>query len=55
MKKLLAAGMLGALLLVSGCEPASSQSDFYAMDTFMTVTTYDKNEKTAEDLSLIHI
>ena len=49
MKKLLAAGMLGALLLVTGCEPASSQSDFYAMDTFMTVTTYDKNEKTAED------
>lgn len=46
MKKLFAAGML--LLLLSGCQPASSQSDFYAMDTFMTVTTYDRNAKTAE-------
>lgn len=49
MKKLVAAGILGAaLLLLPGCEPASSQSDFYAMDTFMTVTAYDKSKETAE-------
>lgn len=49
MKKSFAVGLTGAmLLLLAGCKPASSQSDFYAMDTFMTVTAYDKNADTAE-------
>lgn len=49
MRHTLAAGVAGAvLLLLSGCRLASSQSDFYAMDTFMTVTAYDTSEDTAE-------
>lgn len=48
MKKKFAAGMLGALLLLAGCAPASSESDFYAMDTIMVVTAYDNNENAAE-------
>lgn len=51
MKRLVTAAALGALLLFSsGCQAnlASSQSEFYAMDTFMTVTTYDKDKKLAQ-------
>lgn len=48
MKKKFAAGVLGTLLLLAGCAPASSESDFYAMDTIMVVTAYDNNEDAAK-------
>lgn len=48
MKKKFAAGILGTLLLLAGCAPASSESDFYAMDTIMVVTAYDNNEDAAK-------
>lgn len=50
MKKQIVASVT-CLLLLSGCQGTlmSSQSDFYAMDTFMTVTAYDENSKTAEN------
>ncbi len=50
MKRSVMAAVLGALLLLSsGCRAglASSQSDFYAMDTFMTVTAYNQDERLA--------
>ncbi len=51
MKRCVIATALSALLLFSsGCRAnlASSQSDFYAMDTFMTVTAYNKDEDLAQ-------
>ncbi len=50
MKRSVMAAVLTALLLLnSGCRArlASSQSDFYAMDTFMTVTAYNPDEQLA--------
>lgn len=50
MKRYVTAAVLGAVLLVTaGCQAslASSQSDFYAMDTFMTVTAYHSDKELA--------
>lgn len=50
MRRYVTAAVLGAVLLVTaGCDAnlASSQSDFYAMDTFMTVTTYNREKELA--------
>ena len=51
MRRYCIAAALGAIMLLgTGCHAdlASSQSDFYAMDTFMTVTTYNPDEKLAK-------
>lgn len=50
MRRYLTIAALGALLFVcTGCRAslASSQSDFYAMDTFMTVTAYASDQELA--------
>ena len=50
MKRYVTAAVLSAALFVTtGCHAslASSQSDFYAMDTFMTVTAYHTDKETA--------
>lgn len=45
----IAAVLSAALLVAAGCHASleSSQSDFYAMDTFMTVTAYHTEKETA--------
>lgn len=52
MKRFLAAMLL--LLCVTGCsaQPKSYTADFFAMDTFMSVTAYGADEQTAQDTAV---
>ena len=45
------AGLAAAAALLAGCGRAESSSDFYAMDTFMSVTVYGSKEETAQALT----
>lgn len=45
------AGLAAAAALLAGCGRAESSSDFYAMDTFMSVTVYGSKQETAQALT----
>ena len=53
MKRFLAAMLL--LLCVTGCtaQPKSYTADFFAMDTFMSVTAYGADERAQHELDLL--
>ena len=52
MKRILAAFML--LVCMTGCaaQPQSYTADFFAMDTFMSITAYGENEQAAQDTAV---
>lgn len=52
MKRILAAFLL--LLCLAGCtpQPKSYTADFFAMDTFMSITAYGESEQAAQDTAV---
>ena len=52
MKRILAAFML--LVCMTGCaaQPQGYTADFFAMDTFMSITAYGENEQAAQDTAV---
>lgn len=47
MKRIVTACILAVCALLCGCEVKSATADFFAMDTYMSVTAYGKNAKEA--------